>query len=150
MSTVQSDDGSVPAYLGPAAGLASLFVFGVVGALVHGSLLVGVVAGAFAGGGSYFVVPYRLRRESGSEGDDDEVGWSSGAESEWSSDDDGWSTPDNQVRRFHPGAAGYGLSTGGIVAIAAPFVVDSAPVAVGAAVALALAAYSVLSKVLPR
>ena len=87
-----------------------------------------LAVGALAALGTLLSVPYKRRRR----GDYAlELGTSTG-------------------RRLHPGAAGYALSVSAFAALGAMFALDDAVRAVLGAVAVALAGYLLLSRVLPR
>jgi len=136
MSALQSDDEVVPSILPPIAGLFTFGALAGVGFLAVESALVGIVAGALSGTGTYLMLPYTIRRAAIENG-------------ELSEDDLGGE--ENLARGgFHPGAAGYALSTSGIVVIAVMLAMEEALVAVAAGVALPIAEYTVLSRVLPH
>ncbi|MFB6140209.1 MAG: hypothetical protein ABEJ26_07215 [Halosimplex sp.] len=117
---------------GAVGGAAALLTFGAlayVTVLLFEQLAVGVVVGALSGVGIFFTVPYTIRR----------------ADPEYARD-----AHENLARSFHPGAAGYALSGSGVFALALLFVVENAALSVLVALALAMAEYVVLSRVLPR
>ncbi|PSQ28304.1 hypothetical protein BRD06_04130 [Halobacteriales archaeon QS_9_67_15] len=124
------DEGVVsPDLIGGAAALMTFGALAYVTVLLFEQLAVGIVVGALSGVGTFFVVPYTIRR-----GMDDYV-----------RDDH-----QNLARSFHPGAAGYALSSSGIVVLALLFAFEDPLLPVVVALALAMTEYVILSRVLPR
>ena len=124
------DEGVVsPGLIGGAAALMTFGALAYVTVLLFEQLAVGIVVGALSGVGTFFVVPYTIRR-----GMDDHV-----------RDDHR-----NLARSFHPGAAGYALSSSGVVVLALLFVFEDPFLPVVVALALAMTEYVILSRVLPR
>ena len=124
------DEGVVsPGLIGGAAAVMTFGALAYVTVLLFEQLAVGIVVGALSGVGTFFVVPYTIRR-----GRDDYV-----------RDDHR-----NLARSFHPGAAGYALSSSGIVVLAFLFVFEDPFLPVVVALALAMTEYVILSRVLPR
>ena len=124
------DEGAVsPGLIGGAAALMTFGALAYVTVLLFGQLAVALVVGALSGVGTFFLVPYTIRR-----GMDDYV-----------RDDH-----QNLARSFHPGAAGCALSSSGVVVLALLFVFENPVVPVLVALALAMTEYLILSRVLPR
>lgn len=105
----------------------------VVGLLLFESPALGLYAGLQTGIGAYFSVDYILGGGFADEGVDTTADVSAVAGG------------------FHPGALGFALGPGGIVAFAIGMATDGAVgLAVAAGVAVALVGYVVLSRVLPN
>ena len=130
MSDVTIDEGPIsPGLVGGAAAVLTFGLLAYVTVLLFGRFAVGVFVGALSGFGIFLTVPYTIRR----------------ADESYVRD-----AHQNLARSFHPGAAGYALSGAGVVVLALLFVFESALLPVAASLALAMAEYVVLSRVLPR
>ena len=118
-----------PGLVGGAAGVLTFGMLAYVTVLLFDRIAVGALVGALSGVGIFYTVPYTIRR----------------ADESYVRD-----AHQNLARSFHPGAAGYALSGSGIVVLALLFVFETLLLPVAAALALAMAEYVVLSRVLPR